>query len=116
MLYDDEGSRGLHVRPMPERMRNMRLLKAAQVEAIRFRSTLRPHHLGMRADGTTALDCAVAEHGLLAAWRLCSYIRYDKLSGVLAMSERKAEDECQLMAYEGCMQAKLDLVEGVVSL
>lgn len=112
ILYNDERSRSLSVHPLLESIHTGRLLAAEQVEA--FRPTLRPHQLATNADGTTVLDAAVTEHNLLAVSRLYANIRFDELALVLRVPKQKAEDVCQLMAYEGRMQAKLDQVEGVV--
>jgi COP9 signalosome complex subunit 4 len=112
ILYNDERSRGLDVFPLLESIHMGRLLKSSQVDA--FRPTLRPHQVATDADGTTVLDRAVTEHNLLAASRLYTNIRFEALGAVLGVSTEKAEDVCQLMAYEGRMQARLDQVEGVV--
>lgn len=112
MLYNDERSRDLSVFPMLESIHMGRLLKPAQIDA--FRPTLRPHQVATDAEGITVLDRAVTEHNLLAASQLYTNIRFEELGAVLGVSARKAEDVCQLMAYEGRMQASLDQVMGVV--
>lgn len=112
MLYNDERSRDLAVYPMLESIHMGRLLKQAQVDA--FRPTLRPHQVATDGEGITVLDRAVTEHNLLAASQLYTNIRFEELGAVLGVSARKAEDVCQLMAYEGRMQASLDQVMGVV--
>lgn len=111
-LYKDERCHQLPVFNILEKMYLDRIIGKSDLKD--FAGMLQGHQKAITPDGSTILERAVIEHGMLSASKLYNNITFQELATLLEIEPRKAEKIASQMISEGRMNGHIDQVASIV--
>jgi len=112
ILFKDERSEKLDIRPVLEKMYLDRVIRKPEVT--RFFSELKEHQMALLPDKSRVHERAVIEHNLLSASKIYNNITFDELGSLLEIPPDKAEKIASRMVVEERMTGTIDQIQRLI--